>query len=127
MRNGLKKLAATGAVGLSMLTTSLVGATGAHADSQDGCPYPYVCIYAGPDSSTIVAEFRDITSYYQSTYHGPGFSVVNTRNQDTVWLRIDHGGGPLDYECLTNASQPYNSLGSSGTLTGIMISSNTSC
>ncbi|MGA5818331.1 hypothetical protein ACPC54_10780 [Kitasatospora sp. NPDC094028] len=127
MRIGLKKLAATGAVGVSMLTMSMVGATGAHADSQDGCPYPYVCVYNGPSSSTIVAEFRDITGYYQSTYHGPGFSVVNTRNQDTVWLRIDLGGGSMDYECLTNASQPNNSLASIGTLTGIMITSNTSC
>ncbi|GAB7184968.1 hypothetical protein ATKI12_4799 [Kitasatospora sp. Ki12] len=127
MRNGLRKLAATGAVGVSMLAMSLVGATGAHADSQDGCPYPYVCIYDGPSSSTIVAEFRDITSYYQGTHHGPGFSAVNTRNQDTVWLRVDYGGGSVGYECLSNASHDQNSIGSLGTVTGIMITSNTSC
>ncbi|WP_051711416.1 hypothetical protein [Streptomyces sp. NRRL S-350] len=126
MRNGLRKSAATAAVGVSALAMSLLGTTGAHADSQDGCPYPYVCIYNGPSSSTIVAQFRDITSYYQSTYHGPGFSVVNTRNQDTVWLRINYGAGDT-YTCLSNASHDQNSIGSLGTLTGIMISSNTSC
>ncbi|MER7773123.1 hypothetical protein [Kitasatospora sp. NPDC096140] len=127
MRNGLRKFAATAAVGVSVLTMSLAGATGAQADSQDGCPYPYVCIYDGPSSETIVAEFRDITSYYQNTNHGPGFAAVNTRNQDTVWLRIDYGSGTIGYQCLSNASHDQNSISSIGTITGIKITSNTSC
>ncbi|MFE6868745.1 hypothetical protein ACFVFS_19570 [Kitasatospora sp. NPDC057692] len=127
MRNGIKKLAATGAVGASLLGLSLVGATGAQADSQDGCPYPYVCVYDDyTNDARIVAQFRDITGYYQSTYHGPGFSVVNTRNQDTVWIRMNYGAGDI-YRCLSNATQGYNSIGSMGTITGIKITSNTSC
>ncbi|WP_042434721.1 hypothetical protein [Streptacidiphilus anmyonensis] len=126
MRKRIKTAASFAAVSVSALAIPLVGAGSAHADSQSGCSYPYVCIYGGTSvNDPIVAEFRDYTSYYQSTNH-KNFAVVNTRNQDTVWLRIDYGSGPT-YTCLTNASQPNNSIGSSGTLTGIMISSNTSC
>ncbi len=127
MQKIVKKLAATAAVSMSALSLPLVGAGSAHADSQYGCPYPYVCIYGGTSvTDPIVAEFRDYTSYYQSTNHGPGFAVINTRNQDTVWVRISYGGSPV-YECLSNASNPNNGISSAGTVTGIMITSNTSC
>ncbi|WP_052434310.1 hypothetical protein [Streptacidiphilus melanogenes] len=122
-----KRLATAAAVTASALAVPLVGAGSAHADSQDGCGYPYVCIYAGTSvTGPIVAEFKDYTSYYQSTNHGPGFAVVNTRNQDTVWIRSTYGGTTM-YSCLSNAGSVYNSMGSIGTITGIMISSNTSC
>lgn len=120
MRNGLKKLAATGAVAASALGMSLVGATSAHAYGQYGCPYPYVCIYGGPDASyPIVAEFQDVTNYYQSTNHGPTFWVVNTRNQDYTHLRRSDGS--------TICVPPNSNVGAGGTLTGVMISNGGSC
>ncbi|GHE26759.1 hypothetical protein GCM10018781_79190 [Kitasatospora indigofera] len=123
----LHKFAASAAVAAGTLATTLTGASAAHADSQDGCNYPYVCIYNGYEAnSPIVAMFRDVTSYYQNTTHRTGFSVVNTRNDDTVWIRWTLGTMTY-YDCLTPATQPNNSMAAIGTITGIKISDSASC
>ncbi|GGV47809.1 hypothetical protein GCM10010495_76980 [Kitasatospora herbaricolor] len=119
----LHKIAASAAVTAGVLATSLTGASAAHADSRSGCSYPYACIYTGTGADgSIIAMFRDVTSYYQNTTHETGFSVVNTRNDDTVWVRWTNG--PItNYDCLT----PNNSIGAIGTITGIRISDSATC
>ncbi|MEU9047859.1 MULTISPECIES: hypothetical protein [unclassified Kitasatospora] len=120
MRNVLKKLAATGVVAASALAMSMVGATSAEANSQYGCPYPYVCIYGGGGSSyPIVAEFKDVTDYFQNTNHGDVWWVVNTRNQDYTHIQRSDG--------FVFCVPPNGNLGGGGTITGIMISNGGSC
>jgi hypothetical protein len=128
MNTFAKKLATVAAVSASAFSMSVVGTGSAHADSAYGCPYPYVCIYGGPSvTDPIVAEFKDYTNYYQSTNHGYDFSILNTRNQDTVWIRWNYGSGD-QYTCVPNASHaPYNGMSAVGYVTGIMITSKTSC
>ncbi|MFB6842333.1 peptidase inhibitor family I36 protein [Streptomyces sp. NPDC056361] len=109
-------VAAIGAVlGLSGLNAST-----AQANSQFGCPYPYVCVYEGYHwDGKIVAMFKDVTSYYQYTTPRTFYSVVNTRNDDTVWVQHS-GGSPF---CI----QPNMQGGGGDTITGIRISSSASC
>ncbi|MFE2915773.1 hypothetical protein [Kitasatospora indigofera] len=62
----------------------------------------------------------------RNTTHRTGFSVVNTRNDDTVWIRWTLGAMTYD-DCLTPATQPNNSMAAIGTITGIKISDSASC
>ncbi|MGW6009964.1 hypothetical protein [Streptomyces sp. NPDC055210] len=83
---------ATGAVTMS--------ASPASADTMHGCSYPRVCLYDGSyTSGSIFSYYQDTT--YQAIIGGGNRvdAVVNTRNDDSVWL-IDQGASPDAYICI---------------------------
>ncbi|MEW2635522.1 hypothetical protein AB0903_28765 [Streptomyces sp. NPDC048389] len=88
------------AVGLAASLTPLT-ASPASAASMHGCSYPRVCLYAGTYSGgSLIGWFRD--TYYQNlptAIRNEPDSVVNTRNDDSVWL-IDTGASPDAYICI---------------------------
>ncbi|MET9557402.1 hypothetical protein [Streptomyces sp. NPDC006645] len=89
------------AVGLAATLTPLT-ASPAAADSAYGCSYPRVCLYSGSYSSgSIIGWFQD--TYYQNlptSIRNLPDAVVNTRNDDSVWL-LDTGYAPADaYICI---------------------------
>ncbi|GGU98365.1 hypothetical protein GCM10010495_06460 [Kitasatospora herbaricolor] len=126
MRSLFKKASSIAAVAASMASLSIAGASTAHADSQYGCQYPYVCIYAGGTvNGSIIGMYRDVTSGYQNTSR-TNVAVLNTRNDDTVWLRYVSGGTTY-YTCLEPATSIYNGASIYATLTGIRISDSPTC
>ncbi|GAA2973233.1 hypothetical protein [Streptomyces enissocaesilis] len=84
------------AAALTPLTASPVAAASMH-----GCSYPRVCVYDGSYSSgTLIGWFQD--TYYQNMpaeIRNKPDAVVNTRNDDSVWL-IDTGATPDRYICI---------------------------
>jgi hypothetical protein len=94
------KLAATLlTAGLAATSTALT-APSASADTMHDCSYPRVCLYDGSyQSGSIFSWYQDTT--YQSIIGGGNRvdAVVNTRNDDSVWL-IDQGASPDAYICI---------------------------
>ncbi len=86
--------------GLAAALTPLT-ASPAAAASMHGCSYPRVCVYDGSYSSgTLIGWFQD--TYYQNMpteIRNKPDAVVNTRNDDSVWL-IDTGATPDRYICI---------------------------
>ncbi|MFF8399717.1 hypothetical protein [Streptomyces sp. NPDC016172] len=95
-----RKLAATLlTAGLAATSTALT-APAASASSMHGCSYPRVCLYDGSyQSGSIFSWYQDTT--YQAIIGGGNRAdaVVNTRNDDSVWL-IDQGASPDAYICI---------------------------
>ncbi|MGW1713579.1 hypothetical protein [Streptomyces sp. NPDC002156] len=86
-------------VGLAATLTPLT-ASPAAAVSMHGCSYPRVCLYDGSyQSGTIFSWYQDTS--YQAIIGGGNRvdAVVNTRNDDSVWL-IDQGPSPDAYICI---------------------------
>ncbi|MFI6209892.1 hypothetical protein ACIBAI_26510 [Streptomyces sp. NPDC051041] len=79
----------------------LLTASPAQAASMYGCSYPYVCLYNGSYSAgSIWGRYQD--PGYQSmptAYRNITDAVVNTRNDDSVWL-LDTGPSPDRYICI---------------------------
>ncbi len=94
----------------------------AGAAQPHDCPYPYVCLYK---DGVRIGQFRDVTSTYQnlpSRPSGPNLRLVNTRNDDTVWIRYSTGSTIC---LLPKADVVWENSGS--VLTGIRISSSPTC
>ncbi|MER7172885.1 hypothetical protein [Streptomyces mesophilus] len=103
--------------------------TAAEAPTK-GCAYPRVCFYlkkADYDANSPTAAFQDVTSTWQnlgSSSRGADF-VVNTRNDDVAYLRVQNNYGDVWTECMSPNSSRYYST--PYTLTGIRISTSSSC
>ncbi|MFF9060895.1 hypothetical protein ACIRPQ_24265 [Streptomyces sp. NPDC101213] len=104
---------------------SVAGAPAAHAESPtQGCPYPYVCFYVDEhayEAGTPIAKYRDVTSSYQTVRARPHYYVVNTRNDDVAYLRLQDGTSI----CLRPNSQTV--FANAYSVTGIKISSSSTC
>ncbi|KOG30544.1 hypothetical protein [Streptomyces resistomycificus] len=87
-------------VGLAASFTPLLASPAAAASMYD-CTYPQVCVYEGPYAS------RNVNGSFQSTAYqnmptgiqNDPDAVVNTRNDDSVWL-IDTRPSPDAYICI---------------------------
>ncbi|WP_230687271.1 peptidase inhibitor family I36 protein [Catellatospora vulcania] len=97
MRRYLAALAAA----LVAMTASTLVATPAQATAYRDCPYPYVCLYTGTYSSgTKLAQYQDAVYQNMATnLRNQADSVVNTRNDDSVWL-LDTLPSPDRYLCI---------------------------
>ncbi|MFD5337457.1 hypothetical protein [Streptomyces hawaiiensis] len=96
-----RKLAATlVTTGLAAALTPLT-ASSASAASMHGCSYPRVCVYEGSYSGgSVIGWFQD--TYYQNmptAIQNDPDAVVNTRNDDSVWL-LDTRPSPDAYICI---------------------------
>ncbi|MDX3527224.1 hypothetical protein P1P75_12405 [Streptomyces sp. ID05-39B] len=103
----------------------MTDASAAPAESPtQGCPYPYVCFYVDNNAllaGTPISKYRDVTSSYQAVTPRPHYGVLNTRNDDVVYLRLQSGGsiclGPNTQTVFTNSYR----------VNGIKISSSSTC
>ncbi|MEU6594080.1 hypothetical protein ABZ923_33540 [Streptomyces sp. NPDC046881] len=104
---------------------SLTGASAARAEGPtQGCPYPYVCFYVDDDALLAgrpISKYRDVTSAYQAVTPRPHYAVLNTRNDDVVYLRLQSGGSI----CLAPNHQTV--FTDSYVVNGIRISSSSTC
>ncbi|MGM9381532.1 hypothetical protein [Streptomyces sp. NRRL F-5008] len=125
MRSVVRKAAGFAGVGLFVAATSLTGASAAHAEGPtQGCPYPYVCFYVDNDAllaGRVLSKYKDVTSGYQAVTPRPHYGVLNTRNDDVVFLRLQSGGSI----CLPPNSQTVFADGYR--VNGIKISSSSTC
>ncbi|MEU8752077.1 hypothetical protein [Streptomyces chartreusis] len=99
MKLNRRTAAALLTVGLAATSTTLT-APPASASSMHGCSYPQVCLYDGSyQNGTKFSWYQDTT--YQAIIGGGNRvdAVVNTRNDDSVWL-IDQGASPDAYICI---------------------------
>lgn len=91
-------------------TFSALAATAPPADagSMWGCAWPYVCLYSGSYSSGFIMWSHSGTAYTNmpSSTQNQADAVVNTRNDDAVWL-LDTGPSPDAYICV-EANTAYN-------------------
>ncbi len=114
-------IAMAGGVSLATQATAQAspGAVTARA-AADTCSYPYVCLFK---NGVKIGQFKDVTSTWQnlpSRPSGPNLVVQNTRNDDVAYIRWSGGS--------TACIPPKRSFTvSSGTLTGIRISSAATC
>ncbi|GAA2626422.1 hypothetical protein [Streptomyces vastus] len=118
IRKQFAALALTGALATGGLIAGAAPAAAAPSGAQATCPYPYACIIK---NGSIIGRFRDVTSGWQnlpSRPRGP-LQVVNTRNDDVVYIRYSSGSTA----CIT----PNTTWSTSSTLTGIRISSSSTC
>lgn len=118
------RLAKLASISMLVFVMSSVAISPAHADSAHGCPYPYTCVYSEMNmQGSIVARYKVVTSDWQYLNNPvTGFSVYNTRNDDTVYTYFDVLGG-----WGTACAQPNGSVGSDGTLRRIRIDSSPTC
>lgn len=96
-----RKLAATlVTAGLAATLTPLT-ASPASAASMHGCTYPRVCVYDGSYSGgSVIGWFQDtIYQNMPTSIQNDPDAVVNTRNDDSVWL-LDTGASPDAYLCI---------------------------
>lgn len=97
----LPKTALVTTSALVLAAASLVGSAPT-AEAASGCSYPYVCIYnvsgapGNLSSANLVGRFKDITSAYQNVVNRSKWTVVNTRQNDSVYVKMTDGA----YECL---------------------------
>ncbi|MEU7660814.1 hypothetical protein [Streptomyces lincolnensis] len=95
-----RKMAATLLTAGLAATSTMLTAPSASADSMHGCSYPRVCVYDDAYSGgNPYGWYQDYT--YQPILGGGNrvVAVVNTRNDDSVWL-IDQGASPDAYICI---------------------------
>ncbi|MEU5592649.1 hypothetical protein [Streptomyces sp. NPDC020298] len=125
MKSVVRKVASFAGVSVAVAAMSMTGASAAHAEPPtQGCPYPYVCFYVDGDAlnaGTPIAKYRDVTSAYQAVTPRPHYGVLNTRNDDVVYLRLQSGGSI----CLEPNSQTV--FTNSYKVNGIKISSSSTC
>ncbi|MFI1702463.1 hypothetical protein ACH419_41975 [Streptomyces bobili] len=103
----------------------MTDASAAHPEPPtQGCSYPYVCFYVDNNAlltGTPISKYQDVTSGYQAVTPRPHYGVLNTRNDDVVYLRLQSGGsiclGPNTQTVFTN----------SYSVNGIKISSSSTC
>ncbi|WP_328721892.1 hypothetical protein OHT52_21965 [Streptomyces sp. NBC_00247] len=125
MKPVVRRFASFVGVGAAVAGMSVTGASAAHAEAPThGCPYPYVCFYLNNSAllaGTPVSMFKDVTSGYQAVTPRPHYGVVNTRNDDVVYLRLQDG---------TSICLPPNTstvFANAFSVTGIRISYSASC
>ncbi|MGW1127856.1 hypothetical protein [Streptomyces sp. NPDC002526] len=87
---------------LGVVATAIpLAASPATAASAHGCSYPYVCLFNGSyQSGTIWGRYKN--PGYQSmpkAHWNTTDAVVNTLNDDSVWL-LDTGPSPDRYICI---------------------------
>ncbi|KUN84996.1 hypothetical protein [Streptomyces griseoruber] len=125
MKSVIQKVAGFAGVSVAVAAMSVTGASAAHAESPtQGCPYPYVCFYVDNDAllaGTPISKYKDVTSSYQTVTPRPHYGVLNTRNDDVVYLRLQSGGSI----CLSPNSQTV--FANAYVVTGIRISSSSTC
>ncbi|BBC35064.1 putative secreted protein [Streptomyces graminofaciens] len=125
MKSVIRTAAGLAGAGVAVAAMSVAGASAAQAESPtNGCPYPYVCFYVDEhawNAGTPITTYRDVTSSYQTVRPRPHYYVVNTRNDDVAYLRLQDGTsiclGPNSRTVFANA---YS-------VTGIKISSSSTC
>lgn len=125
MKSVIRRAAGLACAGVAVAAMSVTGASAAQAESPtQGCPYPYVCFYVDEhayDAGTPIAKYRDVTSSYQTVRSRPHYHVVNTRNDDVAYLRLQDGNSIcLDPNSETVFTNAYR-------VTGIKISSSSTC
>ncbi|WP_406010364.1 hypothetical protein OG440_32830 [Streptomyces sp. NBC_00637] len=125
MRSVIRKVARFAGVGVAVAAMSVTGASAAHAEAPThGCPYPWVCFYVDNNAllaGTPLSKYQDVTSGYQTVTPRPHYGVVNTRNDDVVYLRLQSGGSI----CLPPNNQTV--FANAYVVTGIKISSSSTC
>ncbi|MFD3622837.1 hypothetical protein ACFWWT_48605 [Streptomyces sp. NPDC058676] len=125
MKSVIRKAAGVGGVSVAVAATSMTGASTAQAEPPTyGCPYPYLCFYVDDDAwkaGTPIAKYRDVTSSYQTVKARPHYRVVNTRNDDVAYLRLQDGNSV----CLSPNSETM--FANAYSVTGIKISSSSTC
>ncbi|MFF3936703.1 hypothetical protein ACFYZV_11010 [Streptomyces phaeofaciens] len=125
MKAVIRKIASFAGVSVAAATMSVTGASAAHAESPtQGCPYPYVCFYVDNDALLAgkpLSKYKDVTSGYQAVTPRPHYGVLNTRNDDVVYLRLQSGGSI----CLPPNSQTV--FADAYSVNGIKISSSSTC
>ncbi|WP_238431932.1 peptidase inhibitor family I36 protein [Streptomyces cavernae] len=81
--------------------------TPAQASSYRDCSYPYVCLYNGAyDSGSKLVQYKD--TYLQTLSNDrkdKADSVVNTRNDDSVWLIDTRSQSNSRYLCIPANTQ----------------------
>ncbi|WP_230194670.1 hypothetical protein [Streptomyces coriariae] len=125
MKSVIRKAASFAGVSVAVAAISVTGASAAYAEAPThGCPYPYVCFYVDNNAllaGTPISKYKDVTSTYQAVTPRPHYGVMNTRNDDVVYLRLQDGTSI----CLP----PNNStvFANAYSVTGIKISSRSTC
>lgn len=127
----IRRAAAAGAVLATAAGGSLVAAQPAQAVSTwNGCNYPQVCIYNSDRAaaSTLSARFTDVTSYTQNTATRTTWSLLNTRNDDIVYVRMRNvRTGAVQMKCVNPNSGLLNMRLYGWQITGLRISSASHC
>ncbi|KQX67380.1 MULTISPECIES: hypothetical protein [unclassified Streptomyces] len=125
MKSVIRKVASFAGVSVAVAAISVTGASAAHAEAPThGCPYPYVCFYVDNNAllaGTPISKYKDVTSTYQAVTPRPHYGVMNTRNDDVVYLRLQDG---------TSICLPPNTstvFANAYSVTGIKISSRSTC
>ncbi|MCX4580347.1 hypothetical protein OHB41_45790 [Streptomyces sp. NBC_01571] len=125
MKSVLRKAAGLAGTGVAVAALSVTGASAARAEPPThGCPYPYVCFYVDEhayDAGTPITKYRDVTASYQTVRPRPHYHVVNTRNDDVAYLRLQDGNSI----CLVPNSETW--FTNAYSVTGIKISSSSTC
>ncbi|MFH8802159.1 hypothetical protein ACH4F6_21555 [Streptomyces sp. NPDC017936] len=125
MKPLVRKAASFAGVSVAVAAMSMTGASAAHAESPtQGCPYPYVCFYLNNSdllAGKPISKYRDVTSTYQAVTPRPHYGVLNTRNDDVVYLRLQSGGSI----CLPPNTQTL--FADAYSVNGIRISSSSTC
>jgi hypothetical protein len=100
-RNLKRHLIAFGAGTVAFGLVAVGSANTAMAVSYRNCAHPYVCLYNGTfNTGTKSAQYRDaLYQNHTTARQNAADSVVNTRNDDSVWL-IDTGSSPDRYICI---------------------------
>ncbi|MFJ2868321.1 hypothetical protein [Kitasatospora sp. NPDC087314] len=112
--NTTRRITAIGATLGALASAGLAVAPTASATTYNGCVYPRVCFYltdADWNNGTPTAAYQDVTSAYQnlsSRAEGAAW-VVNTRNDDRAYLRVDVAG-TTNFVCLRPNYHIYFSL-----------------
>ncbi|MGH8575086.1 MAG: hypothetical protein ACREX8_21330 [Gammaproteobacteria bacterium] len=91
----LRAVVLAGALGLA---TVILPATTAQAATMHGCAWPYVCLYDGSYQTGSIF-WRAQQTVSQTTPTNRADAVVNSRNDDSVWL-IDRTPSPDHYICI---------------------------
>ncbi|MBL1106999.1 hypothetical protein JK361_20720 [Streptomyces sp. 5-8] len=125
MKSVIRKVASFAGVSAAVVTMAMTSASAAHAEPPtQGCPYPYVCFYVDNDALLAgrpISKYKDVTSGYQAVTPRPHYGVLNTRNDDVVYLRLQSGGSI----CLEPNTQTV--FANAYRVNGIRISSSSTC
>ncbi|WP_251094335.1 hypothetical protein [Streptomyces sp. Caat 7-52] len=125
MKSVIRKVASFAGVSVAVVTMAMTSASAAHAEPPtQGCPYPYVCFYVDNDALLAgrpISKYKDVTSGYQAVTPRPHYGVLNTRNDDVVYLRLQSGGSI----CLEPNTQTV--FANAYRVNGIRISSSSTC
>lgn len=126
MKSVMRRAAGLAGASMAVAAMSAAGASVAQAAESptQGCPYPYVCFYVNWDAyyaGTPITTYRDVTSSYQTVRARPHYYVLNTRNDDVAYLRLQDGTSV----CL--GANSTMSFADAYSVTGIRISTSSTC